>query len=262
MDFYVLIPARLESTRLKNKMLQDLHGLPLVIRTARQAQLSQARQVFIATDNNEIAAAATTHGIRPIMTGPHDTGTDRLAAAAQQLQLPQEAIIVNVQGDEPLIDPQLINAVAKQLAINPQAEMATAAAALNSFEQLFNPNVVKVVCNQQQQALYFSRAPIPWVRDQYPIPTQLPQLSPHPTVTAALHHIGIYAYRNHFLQRFPTLPSGTLEHLESLEQLRALEHGATILVHRWSAPPAPGVDTAEDLALVRQILAQQGTCPP
>lgn len=257
MDFYVLIPARLESTRLKNKMLLDLNGLPLVIRTAQQAQKSSAQRVFIATDNSEIAAVAKTHGIDCVITRQHETGTDRLAEATEQLKLPKEAIIVNVQGDEPLIDPQLINAVAEQLKIDPQAQMATAAAPLTTQNNLFNPNIVKVVCNNQQQAMYFSRAPIPWARGSYDATT--PASSSADTQNPAfdaLHHIGIYAYRNDFLQLFPSLTSGTLERLESLEQLRALEHGATIRVLHWPKTPAPGVDTAEDLDLVRELLVR------
>src|SRR5690625_2045636 len=240
MDFYVLIPARLESTRLENKMLQDLQGVPLVVRTAQQAQKSAAQAVYIATDNAQIAAVARAHGIDHVMTRSHETGTDRLAEAAHILDLPPDAIIVNVQGDEPLIDPLLINAVA----------------------QLFHPNIVKVVYDFQQQALYFSRAPIPWERDGDNSPDASSKgaasrgdTPPNDPPAPALHHMGIYAYRNAFLQRFPTLSPGVLERLESLEQLRALEHGETIRVHRWPKTPAPGIDTAQDLALVRQLLA-------
>ncbi|HLS16246.1 MAG TPA: 3-deoxy-manno-octulosonate cytidylyltransferase [Paenalcaligenes sp.] len=262
MDFYVLIPARLESTRLENKMLQDLQGVPLVVRTAQQAQKSAAQAVYIATDNAQIAAVARAHGIDHVMTRSHETGTDRLAEAAHILDLPPDAIIVNVQGDEPLIDPLLINAVAQQLQQDTEAAMATAAAPLKERAQLFDPNIVKVVCDFQQQALYFSRAPIPWERDGDNSPDASSKgaasrgdTPPNDPPAPALHHMGIYAYRNAFLQRFPTLSPGVLERLESLEQLRALEHGETIRVHRWPKTPAPGIDTAQDLALVRQLLA-------
>lgn len=252
MSFYVLIPARLQSTRLENKMLIDLHGVPLVVRTAQQAQRSAAKKVCIATDSEQIARAAQQHDIPVVRTQAHDTGTDRIAEAAHTLGLAADEIIVNVQGDEPLIDPVLINQVAGQLKNNSCASMATAAAALTDAQSLFDPNVVKVVCNAQQQALYFSRAPIPWERDRFDA-AQKPtgNLTPH----MALQHIGLYAYKNHFLQCFPHLPPGVLERLESLEQLRALEHGHTIAVYLYDQTPAPGVDTANDLKQVRTLLA-------
>jgi len=258
MDFHVLIPARLESARLKNKMLLDLLGVPLVIRTAQQALKSNAQKVYIATDNDQIAALAQAHNIKHVLTRTHETGTDRLAEAAQILKLPAEAVIVNVQGDEPLIDPELINAVAKQLQ-GSRANMATAAAPIEQRAQLFNPNTVKVVCNFEQQALYFSRAPIPWARNDNDAHdwAQASSDLDQPAPAQALHHIGIYAYRNAFLQRFPTLAPGVLERLESLEQLRALEHGEIIRVHHWHKAPAPGIDTAQDLARVRKLLAQK-----
>src|SRR5699024_7213004 len=214
MDFHVLIPARLESSRLKNKMLLDLQGVPLVIRTAQQALKSVAKQVCIATDNEHIDALAKAHNIKHVLTRNHETGTDRLAEAAQILGLPTDAIIVNVQGDEPLIDPELINAVAQQLH-GSQANMATAAAPIEQRAQLFNPNTVKVVCDFKKQALYFSRAPIPWERNDDDTHNWSQAVSDldQPAPAQALHHIGIYAYRNAFLQRFPTLAPGTLERL-------------------------------------------------
>lgn len=254
MSFYVLIPARLESARLKNKMLLDIHGIPLVVRTARQAQRSRARQVYIATDSEHIAQAAQSHGIAVVHTRAHDTGTDRIAEAAQTLGLAAEDIIINVQGDEPLIDPTLIDEVADQLRNDLEASMATAAAPLTDGDSFFNPNIVKVVCNARQQALYFSRAPIPWVRAVFDTAQHGPSKK---TPSQALHHIGIYAYKNHFLQRFPQLTPGILERLESLEQLRALEHGYAISVYPYPATPPPGVDTDADLRQVRSLLAEK-----
>ena len=193
----------------------------------------------------------------------HATGTDRLAEAVQQLGLPEEAVVVNVQGDEPLIDPALIDAVAACLADSPWADIATCACPLADFETLFNPNAVKVVCAQDGRALYFSRAPIPWARDEWNARLAASQGSPFaprrpgdepvalPAGFPALHHIGLYAYRVSFLRRFPQLPQGTLEKFESLEQLRAMEHGHAIAVHRAARAPAAGVDTPADLERVR-----------
>jgi|SRR5690625_1022607 len=254
MSFSVLIPARLESARLKNKMLVDIHGVPLVVRTARQALRSQADRVYIATDSEAIAQAAQRHDIAVVRTQAHETGTDRIAQAAQILDLAAEEIIVNVQGDEPLIDPALINKVAAQLHNDPEASMATAAAPLTKGDSFFNPNIVKVVCNTRQQALYFSRAPIPWDRDAFDTAQYKP---PKKAPAQTLQHIGIYAYKNHFLQRFPQLSPGVLERLESLEQLRALEHGYAITVYTYPATPPPGVDTDADLQQVRSLLAEK-----
>jgi|SRR5690625_818181 len=260
MSFYVLIPARLESTRLKNKMLLDLEGLPLIVRTARQAQQSAAAQVWVATDSTQIADTVRQYGIQAVLTQDHPTGTDRLAEAAQLLQFKDQDIIVNVQGDEPLIDPALIDQVAAQLQNDAQASMATAAAPLADGPSLFNPNIVKVVCNTKQQALYFSRAPIPWARDAFDSYQEDTQQPAHRlTPVHARHHIGIYAYRHAFLQQFPVLPTGSLEQLESLEQLRALEHGHIISVYLCPEPPAGGVDTLDDLRRIRRYLQQPPT---
>lgn len=250
-DFFVLIPARLGSVRLANKMLLDLKGTPLVIRTAQRAQQSAAKKTLIATDSDEIAEKATAHGIPVVRTGKHHTGTDRLAEAAKKLGVADDAIIVNVQGDEPLIDPELINQVANQLCLDKEATMATAAAKLTNKTALLNPNTVKVVCNYQQRALYFSRAAIPWPRDYFELDQQKQKKIPPNT---ALQHIGIYAYRNHFLQKFTSLSVGHLERIESLEQLRALEHGYTISVYFYPNPPAPGVDTLEDFQKIKLLL--------
>ena len=251
--FVVVIPARQASTRLPGKMLADLAGKPMVLRVAEQALASRATRVVIATDHADIAQAARKGGIETLMTRvDHASGTDRLAEAVKQLGLTNETIVVNVQGDEPLIDPQLINRVAQQLTLDTQAAIATCASPLADLTSLFNPNVVKVVCDQRDRALYFSRAPIPWDRERFHTePRTL--ASDHP----ALHHIGLYAYRVEFLQRFPKLSAGVLERLEMLEQLRALEHGYAITVLKIASHPGAGVDTPEDLLRVRQLLSGQ-----
>lgn len=245
--FAVIIPARHASTRLPGKMLADLGGKPMVVRVAERAAASGASRVVIATDHPDILDAARHHGVQAVMTREdHPSGTDRLAEVCQLLGLGEDEIVVNVQGDEPLIDPALIDDVAAVLAGDALAAIATCAAPIRSAAALFNPNVVKVVCNRAGHALYFSRAPIPWDRDALAGDEQV--LAPG---LPALHHIGIYAYRVSFLQRFPLLERGTLEALESLEQLRALEHGYTIAVKRIHSHPGAGVDTIDDLARVR-----------
>jgi 3-deoxy-manno-octulosonate cytidylyltransferase (CMP-KDO synthetase) len=251
MSFIVVIPARAASTRLPGKPLLDLGGLPMVVRTARQALRSGAQRVLIATDHADIARVAADHGIESLMTrGDHPTGTDRLAEVVGMLGLPDEAIVVNVQGDEPLIDPALVDAVASLLARHPDAAIATCAAPIHDAATLFDPNAVKVVCDTRGRALYFSRAPIPWARDA--LADGIRRLAPG---LPAWHHIGLYAYRAGFLRQFPGLPAGQLEQVESLEQLRALEQGLPILVHRAPAAPTRGVDTPEDLARVRAVFA-------
>lgn len=249
MSFIAIIPARLQSTRLPNKPLVDIAGKPMVVRTAEQAMRSGASAIYVATDSPDIVDVARSHGLLALLTDSHHaTGTDRLAETVELLRLSDDQIVVNIQGDEPLIPPELIQAVANQLKQNPQAAIATAAALYHEDADFFNPNTVKVVCDISQNALYFSRAPIPWARDA---------LQTHPNKLApglgALHHIGIYAYRVSFLRQYPTLPRGPLETIESLEQLRALENGYSISVHIHPSTPAHGVDTAEDLDKVRQI---------
>jgi 3-deoxy-manno-octulosonate cytidylyltransferase (CMP-KDO synthetase) len=253
--FIVVIPARQASTRLPGKMLADLAGKPMVVRVAEQALGSKAARVVIATDHADIAHAARAAGIDTLMTRvDHASGTDRLAEAASQLELTDQTIVVNVQGDEPLIDPQLINRVAQQLTHDAQAAIATCASPLASIESMFNPNIVKVVCDQRSRALYFSRAPIPWDRDGFK--TEQRTLG---AGSPALHHIGLYAYRVKFLKLFPRLSAGVLEGLEMLEQLRALEHGYPITVLKIDAHPGAGIDTPEDLLRVRQLLSDQTT---
>ncbi|MDO8318585.1 3-deoxy-manno-octulosonate cytidylyltransferase [Rhodoferax sp.] len=245
MTFTVLIPARLASTRLPNKPLADIAGVPMVVRVAQQAQRSAAQRVVVAGDSFAIVAACQAHGIEAVLTRTdHPSGSDRLAEACDLLGLPDDAIVVNVQGDEPLMDPQLVTDVAHLLIRRPQAAMSTAAHALASVAEFHNPNVVKVVLDAQHLALYFSRAPIAYPRDT---PDQLPNPAP-------LRHIGIYAYRASFLRLFPTLAQAPLERTESLEQLRALWHGHRIAVHVTEHAPGPGVDTPADLERVRRLV--------
>ena len=246
--FTVIVPARLASTRLPHKPLADIHGLPMVVRVAQRAALSNATQVVVAADSIEIVQACQAHGVRAMLTQvDHPSGSDRLAEASALLGLSPNDVVVNVQGDEPLIDPELINQVAKLLVQRPTASMSTAAHEIHELAEFTNPNVVKVVIDQAQLALYFSRAPIPWWRDGFAKGIQsLPQPAP-------LRHIGIYAYRVGFLQSFPTLQAAPIETGEALEQLRALWHGHKIAVHITPDVPGPGVDTPEDLERVRAL---------
>jgi 3-deoxy-manno-octulosonate cytidylyltransferase (CMP-KDO synthetase) len=248
--FTVVIPARMASTRLPDKPLADIGGAPMVVRVAQRAARSSAAQVVVATDHASIVAACERHGVRALMTrADHASGSDRLAEACALLALPDEATVVNVQGDEPLIDPALIDACAALLGVRPDCVMATAAHAIHDAAEYTNPNVVKVVCDAHDRALYFSRAPLPWRRDGGP------QALPEP---APLRHVGLYAYRAGFLRRFPALPMAPLERTEALEQLRVLWHGERIAVHVTERAPGPGVDTPQDLVRVRQLYAQQG----
>ena len=249
--FTVLIPARLASTRLPNKPLADIAGKPMIVRVAERVEGSGAAQVLVAADAPEILDACAAHGVRALATrADHPSGSDRLAEACEQLGLDGDDIVVNVQGDEPLIDPGLIDAVARLLQARPQAQMTTAAHAIGSLEEFSNPNVVKLVTDAEGMALLFSRAPLPWWRDGF-----ANGIMALPTQPAPLRHIGIYAYRAGFLRRFPTLPPAPLEQCEALEQLRALWHGHRIAVHITANAPGPGVDTPEDLARVRARFA-------
>jgi 3-deoxy-manno-octulosonate cytidylyltransferase (CMP-KDO synthetase) len=209
--------------------------------------------VVVAADDVATVAACEQHGVRAILTRTdHATGSDRLAEACEQLALDGDDLVVNVQGDEPLIDPALLGACAALLAARPECVMATAAHAIDSVDEFVNPNVVKVVCDAQDRALTFSRAPLPWWRDGnvQGVVSRLPSPAP-------LRHIGLYAYRATFLKRFPRLPPSPLEGIESLEQLRVLWHGERIAVHVSATRPGPGVDTPEDLARVRTLMAEQ-----
>jgi 3-deoxy-manno-octulosonate cytidylyltransferase (CMP-KDO synthetase) len=271
MKLTVLIPARLASTRLPNKPLADVAGLPLIVRVAQQVssittdiatQIATNKiaaqaintpattlsiRVVVACDSESILKTCQQHGIEVILTrSDHPSGSDRLAEACEILKLADDEIVVNVQGDEPLIDPNLIIQVASLLQNSPTASMSTAAHVIDSVEEFRNPNVVKVVLDAQNLALYFSRAPIGWWRDGST--ANVPQL---PNSPKPLRHIGIYAYRVAFLKQFPTLPQADIEVCEALEQLRALWHGHRIAVHVTKHAPGPGVDTPEDLERVR-----------
>ncbi|MDP4299235.1 3-deoxy-manno-octulosonate cytidylyltransferase [Leptothrix discophora] len=247
-DYTVLVPARLASTRLPRKPLADIAGLPMVVRVAQRCLHSRATQVVVATDSDEVRQACETHGVRVLMTrADHPTGSDRLAEACEQLGLDGRDIVVNVQGDEPLIDTGLIDACAALLAARSDCVMSTAAHAIDEVAEYGNPNVVKVVTDAAGRALYFSRAPLPWWRDGCAAGTlALPQPAP-------LRHIGIYGYSAGFLRRFPSLPVSPLEQVESLEQLRVLWHGERIAVHVSPERPGPGIDTPEDLERVRRL---------
>jgi 3-deoxy-manno-octulosonate cytidylyltransferase (CMP-KDO synthetase) len=251
MSFTVVIPARLASTRLPNKPLADIGGAPMVVRVAERARRSAAREVVVATDAPEVAAACAAHGVRVLMTrADHPSGSDRLAEACTQLGLADDAAVVNVQGDEPLIEPALIDACAALLDARPDCVMSTAAHPIVSLADYTNPNVVKVVCDAAGRALYFSRAPLPWWRDGHAHGiTALPSPAP-------LRHVGLYGYRAGFLRRFPALEPAPLEKQEALEQLRVLWHGERIAVHVSAHAPGPGVDTPQDLALVRVLYAK------
>ncbi|MBC3808612.1 3-deoxy-manno-octulosonate cytidylyltransferase [Undibacterium seohonense] len=245
MSFIAIVPARLASTRLPNKPLADIGGKPMVVRTAERAMLSGAAQVVVATDHADIFSACREHGVEVQMTrSDHPSGTDRIAEVAAAMGLSANAVVVNVQGDEPLIDPALIAATAAL--VNSQTPMATAAHAIHEVRDLFNPNVVKVVLDKMSRALYFSRATMPWARDAFAQDQQT-----IPSGYQALRHIGLYAYQNQFLQAYPNLPMSPLEQIEALEQLRVLWNGIAIAVHVTDQSPAAGVDTQEDLQRVR-----------
>jgi 3-deoxy-manno-octulosonate cytidylyltransferase (CMP-KDO synthetase) len=254
--FTVLIPARLASTRLPNKPLADIAGVPMVVRVAQRvlAALAPSTRVVVAADSPLIEQACQAHAIECLLTrSDHPSGSDRLAQACELLGLNGQDTVVNVQGDEPLIDTRLVQAVADLLVRNPQASISTAAHPIASMADYLNPNVVKVVLDANHMALYFSRAPIPHWRDAPASEQTLKQAAL--AKPAPLRHIGIYGYRAGFLRQFPSMSPAPLELLESLEQLRALWHGHRIAVHITSSPPGIGVDTAEDLEQVRKFFA-------
>jgi len=245
-SFTVLIPARLKSTRLPDKPLADIHGAPMVVRVAQQAARSRAARVVVAGDDPRIVDACRAHGVQALLTrADHVSGSDRLAEACEQLGLDGAAIVVNVQGDEPLISTGMIDACADLLHARDDCVMSTVAHAIDDAAEYANPNVVKVVCDATGRALYFSRASIPHWRDR---PDTSALSAPPP-----LRHVGLYAYRAAFLRRFPALAHAPLEALESLEQLRVLWHGERIAVHVSDDRPGPGVDTPADLERVRAI---------
>ncbi len=249
--FIVIIPARYASTRLPGKPLLDIGGKPMVVHVAESARASGAVEVVVATDHGDIAQAARKHGFVAAMTrADHASGTDRIAEVTAQRRYPPGHIVVNVQGDEPLIEPELIRSVAQQLDDHPEAAIATACCPLHEVALLANPNIVKVVLDSRGFALYFSRAPIPFARDAFAngitrIPAGLP----------VYRHLGIYAYRAAFLASYAQLAPAPIEQFEALEQLRALWHGHRISVAITAATPHASVDTAQDLERVKTLLA-------
>lgn len=246
--FKVVIPARYASTRLPGKPLLDLGGKPMVVRVAERARQSGAEEIWVATDDERVHAACCAHEIAAIMTrSDHPTGTDRLAEVVAQRGWAADTLVVNVQGDEPLIEPAVILQTARQLAAS-GADIATVAHPIAAAEEFFNPNVVKVVCRADGDAAYFSRAPLPYARDDFArdrsvLPAGLP----------ALRHVGLYAYRAAFLKAYAGLAPAPTEQFEALEQLRALWHGYRISVAQIDAAPAPGVDTPEDAERMRKL---------
>jgi len=254
MSFTAIIPARFASSRLPGKALADIGGKPMVVRVAERARESGAREVYVATDHADIAAAVQRHGHRAVMTrSDHATGTDRIAEVVERLGLAADSLVVNVQGDEPMIEPGLIRAVAALLADTPEAAMATACHPIRDMGELFNPNVVKVVLDRAGLARYFSRAPVPWARDAFAASARaFPQGLP------CYRHIGTYAYRADFLRTYPRLERSPLEEFEALEQLRALWHGYAIAVTVRQDAPLPGVDTSEDLERARSLFDRTG----
>ncbi len=250
-SFTVLIPARYASSRFPGKPLADIDGKPMIVRVAEQAARAGAAQIAVATDDERIADVVRAAGYTACMTrSDHPTGTDRLAEAAAQLGLADDSIVVNVQGDEPLLAPELVRTMADLLAAHPDASIATACHPISDPEEAFSPNVVKVVLDHAGYALYFSRATIPWAREAFAADrTRIPEGLP------LYRHYGLYAYRVAFLRAYPTLAPAPIERCEVLEQLRALWHGHRIVVAITGGTPAPGVDTPEDLERVRRVYA-------
>lgn len=248
MNFKVVIPARYASTRLPAKPLLDLGGKPMVARTAERALLSGAEEVWVATDHPDVQAVAEQHGLSVMLTRTdHPTGTDRLSEVVERRGWSDDTIVVNVQGDEPLIDPETISLMARKLAES-GADIATVGHPISNTTDFFNPNIVKLVCKSDGDALYFSRAPIPYARDHFAREAGKETL---PTGIPAYRHIGLYAYRVSFLKAYARLTPSPLESYESLEQLRALWHGFRISVVISDHLPLPGVDTPEDAAAMQ-----------
>lgn len=244
-DFIVVIPARYQSQRLPGKPLLDIAGLPMVLHVVERARQSAARAVYVATDDPRIAEVCRAAGVEVCLTSAaHSTGTDRIEEVTRQLGLGPDAIVVNVQGDEPLIPPAVIDQVAANLAARPDTGICTLYAPLADLEEFHNPNAVKLVCAQDGRVLYFSRAPIPWPREG----------ATAGSLAGAKRHVGLYAYRVRVLQQFVQWPPSALESTEKLEQLRAMEHGIEIHAELCRLPIPAGVDTPEDLALVRRLL--------
>lgn len=247
MSFVAIIPARFASTRLPGKPLIDIHGKPMVVHVMERALESGADRVIVATDNQQVADAVSAAGGEVCMTrADHQSGTERLAEVIDRYQFADETIIVNVQGDEPMIPPVIVRQVAENLAKS-EAGMATLAVPITTAEEAFNPNAVKVVRDAQGYALYFSRAAIPWDRERFAI-------SRDTIGETFLRHIGIYGYRAGFIRRYVSWEPSPLEHIELLEQLRVLWYGEKIHVDVARAIPSVGVDTQEDLERVRAAM--------
>lgn len=241
-----IIPARLASTRLPNKVLADIHGKPMLVRVAEKAQKAGIPRVIIATDHDEVVKIAHQHGLQALITEDCATGTDRVAFAAKALAIADDEFVINVQGDEPLIDPSIIRACAQAIVTCPQP-CATPISTIHDNADLMNPNVVKCLINQRSEAMIFSRAPIPWIRGVFP------DISRLPSEYTAYRHYGVYAFSAKFLKTFSQLPTSDLERWESLEQLRILQAGFSILALVVDTQPKPAVDTWEDLEKVRAL---------
>lgn len=251
MSFIVVIPSRYQSSRLPGKPLVDIGGKTMIQRVAEQAKLSGADRVIIATDDSRIETVVAGLGYEVCMTSAeHNSGTERLAEVCEKLGFYADDVIVNVQGDEPLIPPSIIQQVAQNLAGQTEARMATLSVAISDVDEVFNPNAVKVVTDKQGYAMYFSRSAMPYDRDNF---MQPPVTDIKPCYQ---RHIGIYAYRAGFIQDYVTWSESEIEHIESLEQLRVLWHGEKIHVAEALEAPAAGVDTPEDLEIVRRIVAE------
>ena len=242
-QFFVIIPARYNSTRLPGKPLAEISGLPMIIRVANNAVKSGAKSVTVATDDQRIESVVNQYNYRCMMTKTsHQSGTDRVVEASKHLGLSDDAIVVNVQGDEPEIEPKLISELAKHLSDNPEVEVATACKKINSYKDFIDRNIVKAVLDKNKHALYFSRAPIPWARDEFSINDgMIPEGLP------VFHHIGIYAYRNSFLKRYEKLNKPKIEIYEKLEQLRIIWNGYSIACLITSRKIGQGIDTIKDL---------------
>ena len=250
MRFRVVIPARYASSRLPGKPLADIGGRPMVLRVLERALQAGAESVVVATDDERVRQAVEAAGYQALMTSPdHQSGTERLVEVAETLGWPDDTLVVNVQGDEPLIDPMLIREAARQLVLHDDAVMATLAHPIHDHADFINPNVVKVVADEAGYAVYFSRAPIPWPRDAFAAQAVMPH------ELGALRHIGLYAYRAGFLRAYAGLAPSPLERHEMLEQLRVIWHGYRISLGVTPTAPAPGVDTPEDLERVRRLFA-------
>lgn len=253
--FTVMIPARLASTRLPGKALLPIAGRPMIQHVWERASQSGAGQVVLATDDERVVEAAGAFGATALMTDPgHRTGTERVAEAADLLGLGSDAVVVNVQGDEPLVPPALIDQVAGDLALHSCAQVATLCEPIDRSSEVFDPATVKVVTDREGYALYFSRAPIPWHRGHF-------EAGELPGGAAAKRHIGLYAYRVRYLRTYVSQGSPEIEEAESLEQLRALYHGARVHVVEACERPGPGVDTVRDLERVRALVASAGASP-